>query len=110
MKESLPNWSRPDGVAYQSGATPVRACDMNWCQIGAAPTNPVELWLRGVLSGFPTQVTVVNVGVNPSVQLSRKPSDVPVFAATCRPLKVRSLLQPNSRHRFWSSERMLAMM
>src|ERR1700682_2470777 len=69
---------------------------MNLCQIGAAPTIPVELWLSGVLSGFPIQTAVASVGVNPTVQLSRKACVVPVLAATWRPGRgrVRSPGQP----------------
>src|SRR2546430_4336339 len=35
---------------YSSGV-PASACVMNLCQMGAAPTMPVELWLSGLLSG-----------------------------------------------------------
>src|SRR2546428_7248973 len=83
---------------------------MNLCQIGAAPTIPVELWLSGVLSGLPIQTAVASVGVNPIVQLSRKACVVPVFAATCRPGSVRSPWQPNDMHRLRSSDIMAARM
>src|ERR1700730_19293849 len=79
---------------------------MNRCQIGAAPTIPVELWLSGVLSGLPIQTAVGRVGVNPTVQLSRKAWVVPVLAATWRPGRVRSPLQPNDRQRLRSSDMM----
>jgi len=55
---------------------------MNLCQMGAAPTIPVELWLSGLLSGLPTQTAVTRLGVKPIVQLSLKSLVVPVLAAT----------------------------
>src|SRR2546423_15438838 len=72
-------------------------------QMGAAPTMPVELGLRGALSGSPIHTAVASVGVYPTVQLSRNACVVPVLAATCRPGSVRSPWQPNSRQRLRSS-------
>src|SRR3989442_8111386 len=83
---------------------------MNLCQIGAAPTIQVELWLSGVLSGLPIQTAVASVGVKPIVQLSRKACVVPVFAATCRAGSVRSPWHPNDMQRVRSSDMMAAMM
>ena len=83
---------------------------MNLCQMGAAPTIPVELWLSGVLSGLPIQTAVASVGVKPTVQLSRKAWVVPVLAPTCRPGSVRSPWQPNDMQRLRSSDMMAAMM
>src|SRR5205823_13001435 len=97
-------------LEYHSSGFPASACVMNLCQIGAAPTIPVELWLRGLLSGFPTQTAVARLGVNPTVQLSLKSFVVPVFAATWRPGSVRSPWQPNDMQRLRSSDMMLAMM
>src|SRR5438445_13446106 len=87
----------PAGFAYHSSGLPASACTMNLCQIGAAPTIPVELWLNGALSGLPTQTAVVRLGVKPTVQLSWKLCVVPVLAATWRPGRVRSPWAPNSR-------------
>src|SRR5438067_9059877 len=98
------------GTGYHSLGLPARASTMKRCQIGAAPTIPVELWLRGLLSGFPTHTAVARLGVKPTVQLSLKSLVVPVLAATWRPARVRSPPQPNSRQRLRSSDMMDAMM
>src|SRR2546421_12369122 len=91
-------------LGYHSSGFPASACVINLCQIGAAPTIPVELWLSGLLSGFPTQTAVARLGVNPTVQLSLKSFVVPVLAATWRPGRVRSPWQPNSMHWLRSSD------
>src|SRR5436190_24151912 len=83
---------------------------MNLCQMGAAPTMPVELWLSGLLSGLPTQTAVARLGVKPTVQLSLKSLVVPVLAATWRPARVRSPWQPNDMQRLRSSDMIEAMM
>src|SRR5438270_5018378 len=94
----------PAGTGYHSLGFPASAWVMNLCQIGAAPTIPVELWLSGLLSGLPTQTAVARLGVKPTDQLSLKSFVVPVFAATVRPGSLRSPWQPNSRHRLRSSD------
>src|SRR5438067_12473342 len=94
----------PAGVAYHWSGVPLSARTMTLCQMGAAPTMPVELWLRGRLSGFPTQTAVARVGVKPTVQLYLKFWVVHGLATTCRPGRVRSPRQPNSIQRLRSSD------
>src|SRR6202140_1799785 len=100
----------PAGTGYHSLGVLARACCMNLCQIGAAPTMPVGLWLRGFLSGLPAHTAVARLGVKPTVQLSLKSLVVPVFAATVRPGRVRSPWQPNSRQRLRASDMIEEMM
>src|SRR6202158_3955279 len=83
---------------------------MNLCQMGAAPTMPVELWLSGLLSGLPTQTAVARLGVKPTVQLSLKSLVVPVLAAKWRPGGVRAPRQPKDMQRLRSSDMIDAMM
>src|SRR6202165_1100858 len=94
----------PAGTGYHSSGVLASACVMNLCQMGAAPTMPVELWLSGLLSGLPTHTAVARLGVKPTVQLSLKSLVVPVFAATVRPGSVRSPRQPHSRQRLGASD------
>src|SRR5438067_13764337 len=83
---------------------------MNLCQMGAAPTMPVELWLSGLLSGLPTQTAVARLVVKPTAQLALKSLVVPVLAATWRPARARSPWQPNDMQRLRSSDMTEAMM
>src|ERR1700682_3986232 len=100
----------PAGTGYHSLGVLASACCMNLCQMGAAPTMPVELWLSGLLSGLPTDPAVARLGVKPTVQLSLKSLVVPVFAATVRPASVRSPRQPKDMQRLRSSDMIDAMM
>ena len=72
---------RPAGIAGQRSVTPVSACAITWCQMGAAPVMPVVPCIAES-SAFPTQVAVASCGVQPTVKLSLKFSLVPVLAAT----------------------------
>src|ERR1700732_1357517 len=100
----------PAGTGYHSLGVLASACSMNLCQIGAAPTMPVELWLSGLLSGLPTHTAVARLGVKPTVQLSLKSLVVPVLAPTWRPGSVKSPWQPNDMQRLRSSDMIDAMM
>ncbi len=55
-----------------------------------------SLLLRQELSGLPTQTVLTRSGVQPTVQLSRKNSAVPVLALTRRSGRVRSPWAPKS--------------
>ena len=51
---------------------------------------------------LPTQTAVRRFGVQPTVRLSTKKSDVPVLALTRRGFRVRNPLRPNSLMRLLS--------
>src|SRR5580765_5059559 len=72
--------------------------------MGPAPVTPDEL-MSGVRSKFPTHTPTVTSRVYPIVQLSRYPSDVPVFTATGNG-KSRLPPRPNAYSRAPGSDKM----
>src|SRR5712691_4382825 len=70
----------PSGSTNAGVACPSAAAAMASCQIGPAPSTP-DTSIIGEPSALPTHTPIAIFGVKPSVQLSRKPELVPLFAA-----------------------------
>ena len=74
---------------------------------GPAPVTPLTPSM-GLPSKLPTHTATVTSLVYPTVQLSRKPFEVPVFTATGNG-RSSALFSPNEARRAWGSARMSVM-